>query len=257
MAVARGSQYDRPTLRRAWSTGRSLLVLPLSRNSHNRNGGVGRRSRVVTSASHPLPLGPNRLNREGVCVAVPRLNVLRPEGESGRLARRLAGGDRVVFEQLYRRHGTTTFAYLRSQLRNRAAAEDVQQQVWLEVWERRSSFDPGRASFLTWVMLIARSRAIDDHRRRHPEPRDPQRDLDPLDGAEESRTDRMLERWLIADALQRLPHEEAEILRLRFHGDLSQTEIAERTGIPLGTVKMRMVDGLSKLRGLLADEARW
>jgi RNA polymerase sigma-70 factor (ECF subfamily) len=171
-----------------------------------------------------------------------------------RLARRLAAGDRVAFEQLYRRHGSTTFSYLRSQLRNRAAAEDVQQQVWLQVWERRSSFDPARASFLTWVMLIARSRAIDDQRRRQPETRDPQRDLDPPDAAEESRTDELLERWRIADALQRLPREEAEMLRLRFHEGLSQPEIAERTGIALGTVKMRMVNGLSRLRGVLADE---
>jgi RNA polymerase sigma-70 factor (ECF subfamily) len=175
-------------------------------------------------------------------------------GEWERVAGRLAAGDRVAFEQLYRRHGSTTFAYLRSQLRNRPAAEDVQQQVWLEVWERRSSFDPARGSFLTWVMLITRSRAIDDQRRRRPEPRDPQRDLDPLVGSEESRTDEMLQRWRIADALGRLPREEAEVLRLRFHGELSQPEIAQRTGIPLGTVKMRMVDGLSRLRGLLADE---
>jgi len=105
-------------------------------------------------------------------------------------------------------------------------------------------------------MLIARSRAIDAQRRRQPELYDPQRDLDRLDEAEEPRTDTMLERWRIADALQRLPHEEAEVLRLRFRSELSQTEIAEHTGLPLGTVKMRMVDGLLRLRGLLADEER-
>ena len=189
-------------------------------------------------------------------MTVPGLRVERPEGESEHLARRLAAGDSVAFEQLYLRHGTTTFAYLRSQLRNRPAAEDVQQQVWLEVWERRSSFDPTRGSFLTWVMLIARSRAIDDQRRYQPEPRDPQRDLDPLVGAEDSHTDEMLERWRVADALQRLPREEAALLRLRFLEGLSQPEIAERTGVALGTVKMRMVNGLSRLRGLLADEER-
>lgn len=217
---------------------------------------MDRKGYVVESASHPVLLVPTTLTRECVCVAMSGLSVVRPAGESGRLARRLAVGDRDAFEQLYRRHGATTFAYLRSQLRNRPAAEDVQQQVWLEVWERRSSFDPARASFLTWVMLIARSRAIDAQRRRQPELYDPQRDLDRLDEAEEPRTDTMLERWRIADALQRLPHEEAEVLRLRFHSELSQTEIAEHTGLPLGTVKMRMVDGLLRLRGLLADEER-
>jgi RNA polymerase sigma-70 factor (ECF subfamily) len=64
----------------------------------------------------------------------------------------------------------------------------------------------------------------------------------------------MLERWRVADALARLPREEAEMLRMRFHDGLSQAEIAERTGVALGTVKMRMVDGLERLRDLLAEE---
>jgi RNA polymerase sigma-70 factor (ECF subfamily) len=185
---------------------------------------------------------------------MPRPRVRRPTGESEELAAAVAAGDREAFEKLYRRHGATTFAFLRSELRNRAAAEDVQQQVWLAVWERRASFDPARASFLTWVMLIARSRAIDEQRRRRPDARDPQHDLDLADATEDSRTDELLERWRIADALQRLPHEEAEILRLRFQSDLSQREIADRTGIPLGTVKMRMVDGLCRLRRVLDSE---
>jgi RNA polymerase sigma-70 factor (ECF subfamily) len=211
---------------------------------------------VALPLPQPLSLAPPGPNRQATEMTMPHLRVQPREGESERLARRLAVGERAAFEQLYRRHGATTFAYLRSQLRNRAGAEDVQQQVWLEVWERRSSFDPARASFLTWVMLITRSRAIDHQRRRQPEPRDPQLDLDPLGGVEEARTDELLERWRVADALQRLPHEEAEMLRMRFQDQLTQPEIAERTGVALGTVKMRMVDGLARLRDLLAEEER-
>jgi RNA polymerase sigma-70 factor (ECF subfamily) len=209
---------------------------------------------MVAQARQRQPLAAVPPNREASGVATSPLRVQPSEGESARLALRLAAGDRGAFEALYRRHGATTFAYLRSRLRSRPAAEDVQQQVWLEVWERRSTFDPVRASFLTWVMLIARSRAIDAQRRRQPEPRDPQGDLDPLLGVEESRTEEMLERWRVADALARLPREEAEMLRMRFHDGLSQAEIAERTGVALGTVKMRMVDGLERLRDLLAEE---
>ncbi len=180
-----------------------------------------------------------------------------PRGESERLAARLADGDRDAFEQLYHRHGSTTFAFLRARLSDRGAAEDVQQQVWLELWERRTGFDPRQASFLTWALLIARSRAVDHQRRRRPEPRDPQTELAAAGtGAEEADTDALLERWRVADALARLPREEAEMLRLRFHEGLSQREIAERTGVALGTVKHRMVDGLARLREALATEAQ-
>jgi RNA polymerase sigma-70 factor, ECF subfamily len=211
---------------------------------------------VVLPLTHPLSLAPPGPNRQATEMTMPHLRAQPREGESERLARRLAVGERAAFELLYQRHGATTFAYLRSQLRDRAGAEDVQQQVWLEVWERRSSFDRARASFLTWVMLITRSRAIDHQRRRQPEPRDPQLDLDPLGGVEEAGTDELLERWRVADALQRLPREEAEMLRMRFQDQLTQPEIAERTGVALGTVKMRMVDGLARLRDLLAEEER-
>jgi RNA polymerase sigma-70 factor (ECF subfamily) len=178
------------------------------------------------------------------------------QAQSERLASRLATGDRLAFEQLYSRHGKTTFAYLRSQLRDRSAAEDVQQQVWLEVWKRRSSYDPALASFLTWAMVISRSRALDHLRHRHPESRDPLLDSPPPAGVQETATDELLERWRVADALQRLPHEEAEMLRLRFQSGLSQSEIAAHTGVALGTVKMRMVNGLSRLRELLAEDER-
>ena len=66
--------------------------------------------------------------------------------------------------------------------------------------------------------------------------------------------DELLERWRVAGLLRRLPREESQLLRLRFYDGLSQTEIAERTGIPLGTVKMRMVQGLNRLRDMIEQE---
>jgi RNA polymerase sigma-70 factor (ECF subfamily) len=69
-----------------------------------------------------------------------------------------------------------------------------------------------------------------------------------------SEVDAMLERWRLADLLERLPAEEALTLRMRFYDELSQSEIAERTGIPLGTVKSRMVAGLARLRTMLVEE---
>jgi len=182
------------------------------------------------------------------------VSAARAPGEADLLVGRLARGDRDAFEALYQRHARTTFAFLRSRLADRAAAEDVHQQVWLEVWERRAGYNPALASFLTWVMLIARSRAIDHQRRRQPEPLDPHLDLDSAAGASPSDTDEMLERWRLVDALARVPRDEAEMLRMRFRDGLTQREIAERTGVALGTVKTRMVAGLARLRDTLESE---
>ncbi len=101
-------------------------------------------------------------------------------------------------------------------------------------------------------MTIARSRAIDELRRRRPEPRDPAElgDGEDLD----TTADAVVERWRVAHLLSRLRPDDALLLRLRFYEGLSQSEIAERSGIPLGTVKMRMVAALDHLRELVTAE---
>ena len=171
-----------------------------------------------------------------------------------RLAARLRRGDPDALAEVHRTYGGMVLGYLRGALRDPAAAEDVHQEVFLEVWRRGPAYDPDRASLGTWVMLIARSRAIDHLRRHVPEPRDPQRTggwerEDPT-----ASPDLLVERWAMAVRLTRLPPEEARTLRMRFQEGLSQTEIAERTGIPLGTVKTYMVRGLRRLRDLMEEE---
>jgi RNA polymerase sigma-70 factor, ECF subfamily len=160
-----------------------------------------------------------------------------------------------ALEGIYQEYAPTVLGYLINVLGDRGIAEDVHQQVFLEVWQRAPGYDPERASVLTWVMTIARSRAIDQLRRRVPEPRDPggatalAADPDP-----EASPDALVERWRIAHLLSRLRPEEADLLRMRFYEGLSQSEIAERTGMPLGTVKMRMVAALRRLRELIEEE---
>jgi RNA polymerase sigma-70 factor, ECF subfamily len=153
-------------------------------------------------------------------------------------------------------HGRTILGYLTQLLRDRATAEDVLQQVLLEVWQRASSYDPERAGLLTWVLMIAKSRALDELRRRVPEPVDPSTAAEraALARPSESDPERILEQWRIAALLERLPRDEASVLRLRFYDDLTQTEIAARTGISVGTIKTRMVNGLAQLRDLLEAE---
>ena len=141
-------------------------------------------------------------------------------------------------------------------LRDRHAAEDVQQQVYTEVWRRAGEYDPERAGLLTWTMTITRSRAIDHLRRRIPEPRDPDVAARTIEAGQDTVTesDALADRWRMAHHLGRLPEEERALLRMRFYEELSQTEIAERTGLAVGTVKTRMVRGLRRLRDLIEAE---
>jgi RNA polymerase sigma-70 factor (ECF subfamily) len=178
-----------------------------------------------------------------------------PDRAERRLAGRLRRGDPDALAEVHGTYGGLVLGYLRGALRDPATAEDVHQEVFLEVWRRGPGYDPDRASLGTWIMLIARSRAIDHLRRRIPEPLDPHATgagSEPEDPA--ASPDLLVERWAMAVHLARLPEEQARILRMRFHEGLSQTEIAERTGIPLGTVKTYMVRGLRRLRELMEAE---
>jgi RNA polymerase sigma-70 factor (ECF subfamily) len=163
--------------------------------------------------------------------------------------------ERTALDELYAEYAPTVLGYLVNTLGDRGAAEDVHQQVFLEVWQRAPGYDPGRGSLLTWIMTIARSRGIDELRRRLPEPRELEGTLGGLaDDDPERSPEALIERWRIAHLLSRLRAEEAELLRLRFYEGLSQSEIAERTEVPLGTIKTRMVAALRRLRELLDEE---
>lgn len=182
----------------------------------------------------------------------------RPTRDEKRLASRLKRRDRAVLADLYDLYGRVTFGFLLRALNDRGAAEDVQQQVFLEAWQRGVEYDPHRAAPATWLMTIARSRAIDHLRRRTPEPRDPQATAalaDGTRGGEPNAIDELHDQWWLAAVLAELPLEEAEPLRLRFADGLSQSEIAEALGLPIGTVKTRMARALGKLRPILEEQA--
>jgi RNA polymerase sigma-70 factor (ECF subfamily) len=181
----------------------------------------------------------------------------RALGRPGRFRRAVQRRDRKTLEEVHAEYAPTVLGYLINVLGDRGRAEDVHQQVFLEVWQRAPDYDPGRASVLTWIMTIARSRAIDELRRRVPEPRDPVESPSlalAADDDPERSPDALVERWRVAHLLSRLRPDEAQLLRMRFYEDLSQSEIAERTAIPLGTVKMRMVSALERLRELVEEE---
>ena len=201
---------------------------------------------VVSAVSLPRPrVAP------AVPVVVTRRDVTSRER---RLAAGLRRGDARALEGLHADYGATVFGYLCNTLGDRGAAEDVFQLVMTEVWRRGTQFDGDRGSLLTWVMLITRSRAVDELRRRRPEPdQDAMAQLAEQPAAGEG-PDALADRWRVAHLLGGLPAEERELLRLRFYDELSQAEIAELTGIAIGTVKGRMVRALERLRALIEAE---
>lgn len=169
------------------------------------------------------------------------------------IARGLARREPQALEQLYGLTSRPAFSIILSVVGDRGHAEDVQQQVFAEVWRRAGEFDPARGTLLSWVLTIARSRALDHRRRRTEQPLDDET-LAALGGGSEDRAyDDLIQRALVGEALATLPDQERNVLRLRFWEGLSQTEIADRTGVPLGTVKSRMTAGLRRLRDTMQD----
>jgi RNA polymerase sigma-70 factor (ECF subfamily) len=177
-----------------------------------------------------------------------------PSTNELRIAAGLRRRDPEAVRALYAEYGPSALALVHDAIRDRGAAEDVFQQVLLEAWLRCRSYDPTRASLRTWLATIARSRTIDHLRRRVPEPWDPATAAASASGTDEQGSE-ILDRLMLDDLLRRLPAPEAEVVRLRFHVGLSQSQIATLTGLPLGTVKSRMTSALRHLRTMLEDEA--
>jgi RNA polymerase sigma-70 factor, ECF subfamily len=171
-----------------------------------------------------------------------------------RLIRALHHDDPRAVELVSDAYGPLLRGFLAEALEDRDAVADVLQQTLLDVWRRGHDYDPKRASLATWLLVIARSRAVDHLRRRVPEPVDSDRLAALVDRDRADDTGTLLERWRMAAMIAALPREEAETLRLRFYEGLTQRQIAERTGMPLGTVKMRMIQALDRLRLMLDEE---
>jgi RNA polymerase sigma factor (sigma-70 family) len=138
-----------------------------------------------------------------------------------------------------------TFA-LRS-LRSRADAEDVTQQVFISAWRGRATYDPARGSLQAWLMGIARREVVDRYRARSRQPLAVGMDGHdtPTDDVE---LNDLADRLVVAAALRRLPDEQRRLLEMAFYDDHTHVAIADRTGLPLGTVKSHLRRGLERLR---------
>jgi RNA polymerase sigma-70 factor (ECF subfamily) len=177
----------------------------------------------------------------------------------------MAGGDSGnALESFYRRFGGLVLAVVQRILISRAEAEEVLQEIFFELWRRAPQYDRERASVTTWVVTVARSRALDARRARarRPTAQKGGGEIDEARGApapEADRPDIMTvaseRREAVRSALARLSLEQREALELAYFEGMSHSEIAERLGLPLGTVKSRILAGMKVLRvGLVGLE---
>jgi len=169
----------------------------------------------------------------------------------------IARRDEQALATLYDRYRTILFGLLVRILNSREEAEDVLQEVFLQVWRRASDFDDLRGRPFTWLVTLARSRAIDRLRALSARERVAIASAaNPTDSVSDADTDviRFEQQGIVAGALTQLPEEQKVALVLAYFEGLTQSEIAMRLGAPLGTVKTRMRSGMMKLRELLADK---
>ncbi len=189
---------------------------------------------------------------DGVDVADDTSDGSAPRDHAAELLARIVDRDQAAFAQLYDMLSARAFGLILRVLVNRAHSEEVLQEVFLEVWQSAASFAPNKGQGRTWVMTIAHRRAVDRVRSAQSSAdRDQKaglRELNtPQDGVEEQ-VELRIESRRVARALDTLPDPQREALTLAYFGGYSQSEIAALTGSPLGTIKTRMRDGLSRLR---------
>ncbi len=167
----------------------------------------------------------------------------------------VARADEEALAELYDRFGRVAYGLALRIVRDPALAEDAVQEGFLAVWRSAARFVAERAKASTWILTLIHRRAVDLVRREQP------RRAEPLDAApHDSGHDTEEEAWLrlrrtrVQEALKRLPDKQREALELAYYGGFTQSELADRLGEPLGTIKSRMFSGLASLRELLAEE---
>jgi RNA polymerase sigma-70 factor (ECF subfamily) len=170
----------------------------------------------------------------------------------------VARGDETALGELYDRVGRIAYGLAYRVLRDERLAEDAVQEGFLAAWRTAAAFSAERAKASTWVLTLVHRRAVDlvrreERRRTEPLPEDDRAPAATSPPAEEAAWLRF-DRERVQEALRALPDTQREAIELAYYGGFSQAELAERLGLPLGTIKSRMFAGLARLRELL-DEA--
>ena len=168
-----------------------------------------------------------------------------------RLVARIRAGDEHAMSELYDRYSKVVYAVALRALQDAAGAEDVLQDVFLQLWRNPDAFDASRGSLAAWLAVIARHRAIDRVRKRRPET-----DIEDCVIASATDLGNETERSLVIEkvrvVLNEMSPDQRTAMEMAFFEGLTHTEIAEKTGEPLGTIKTRIRSGLQQLRARFA-----
>ena len=168
-----------------------------------------------------------------------------------------ARSDEVALAELYDRYGKIAYGLSLRVLRDEALAEDAVQEAFLAIWRGAARYVPERGKASTWILTLVHRRAVDlvrrEQRRRADQLPESTSLATKLDAQEEVWL--RLERERVQAALAKLPDRMRETLELAYYGGFTQSELAERLGEPIGTIKSRMFTGLARLRELLEGEA--
>ncbi len=166
----------------------------------------------------------------------------------------VARGDEEALAALYDRYSGVAYAIALRVVRDSGLAQDAVQDAFLAAWRTAAGFDPARGTASTWLLTLVHRRAVDIVRREQ------RRRTEPLgEGAADAGgavdEDAVIRdrRRTVQEALARLPPEQRRALELAYYGGLTQSELADRLGLPLGTVKSRMFAALARLRDLLGE----
>ncbi|AIR97526.1 RNA polymerase sigma-70 factor, ECF subfamily [Streptomyces glaucescens] len=179
--------------------------------------------------------------------------------EADELLLRVAGGDQQAFEDLYALVSGPVFGLVKRVVRDPAQSEEVAQEVLLELWRSAGRFDPRRGSALAWVLTLAHRRAVDRVRSARAavdrEQREALRARAPAFDQVAEEVEAGLEREWVRRCLHRLTALQRQSVTLAYYEGYTYREVAERLSLPLGTVKTRMRDGLTRLRDCLGGAA--
>lgn len=179
------------------------------------------------------------------------------QNSDSEILHQVARGDEQALAALYDRYKSILFGLILRILHSREEAEDVLQEVFLQVWRRAADFDEARGRAFTWLVTLARSRSIDRLRSLSARERTTEEATrDVADNISDAAADAIKSEQseIVRGALAELPEEQRRTLLLAYFEGLTQSEIAARLDAPLGTVKTRMRSGMIRLRELLGDE---
>jgi RNA polymerase sigma factor (sigma-70 family) len=165
-----------------------------------------------------------------------------------------ARSEQTALAELYDRYGRPAYGLALRILRDQALAEDAVQEAFLSVWRTAARFVPERGSAGTWILTLVHRRAVDIVRREERRRADSlEQAPEPGGGGADEEAWLRLRRERVQEALRRLPDHQREALELAYYGGFTQSELAERLGQPLGTIKSRMFAGLARMRELLGE----